>query len=132
MTERITCPVYEHAAKNGGQSAVISKDRGFSYQQLEESIDLAAENLKRLGVNPRERVAIISPNSVEYITALFALWRQGAVACLLSTRLPEGGTRACLQNISCVKSVTGTNFLKKSDPVTDFVTDFDLNAPADI
>ena len=132
MTERITCPVFEHAAKNGGQSAVINKDRSLSCQQLAESVDLAAEKFQRLGVKPRERVALVSTNSIEYVIALFALWRQGTVVCLLSTRLPEEGTRACLQNISCVKSVTGTNFLKKSVPVTDFVTDFDLNAPADI
>ncbi len=140
MTERITCPVFEHAAKHGGQSAVVGKDRSLSYQQLRESIDLAAENLQRLGVKPRERVALISPNTVEYIITLFALWRQGAIACLLSTRLPEEGVRSCLQNISCArtiapKSVTGTNFLlRKSVPVTDFGagTEYALNDPADI
>ena len=105
MTERITCPVFEHAKTHGAQSAVVSKDRTFSYQQLEDAIELAVENLKRLGVKPRERVALISPNTVEYIIALFALWRQGAIACLLSTRLPEEGARACLQNISCARTL---------------------------
>ena len=105
MTERITCPVFEHAAKNGGQSAVINKDRSLSCQQLAESVDLAAEKFQRLGVKPRERVALVSTNSIEYVIALFALWRQGTVACLLSTRLPEEGTRACLQNISCARTI---------------------------
>lgn len=140
MSERIACPVSQHAAKKGGQSAVVGKDRSFSYQQLRESIDLAAENLQRLGVKPRERVAVVAPNSVEYIVTLFALWRCGALACLLSTRLPEEGVRSCLQNIFCArtiapKSVTGTNFLlRKSVPVTDFGagTEYALNDPADI
>ncbi|MBI5415367.1 MAG: o-succinylbenzoate--CoA ligase, partial [Candidatus Omnitrophica bacterium] len=83
----------------------IARDRSLSYQQLEESITLAVENLKRLDVVPRERVALNSPNTVEYIVALFALWRQRAVACLLSPRLPEGGARACLQNISCARTI---------------------------
>ena len=104
MTER-TCPVFEHARKHGGQSAVITPERTLSYQQLEETIDLAARNLRRLGVKPRERVALNSPNTVEYIIALFALWRQGAVACLLSTRLPEEGARVCLRNISCGRTI---------------------------
>lgn len=112
MTERITCPVFEHASRRGpngqirgGQSAVVSKDHTLSYQQLEDAIELAVENLKHLGVKPRERVALISSNTIEYIIALFALWHQGAVACLLSTRLPEDGARACLQNISCARTL---------------------------
>lgn len=145
MTERITCPVFEHAREHGGQSAVVGKDRSLSYQQLEESIDLATHNLTRLGVKFRERVALISPNTVEYIITLFALWRQGAIVCLLSTRFPEEGVRSRLQNISCARTiapklVTGTNFpgtnffLRKSVPVTDFVagTEYALNDPADI
>ncbi len=133
MTDRIACPVNEHARRHGDQIAVITQDCTLSYQQLEDALDLATRNLTRLGVKPRERVAIISANTVEYIIALFALWRQGAVACLLSTRLPEEGTRACLKNISCVKSVTGTNFLKESGrPARKIVPVTDLNAPADI
>ena len=139
MTERITCPVYEHAAKHGGQIAVITQDCSLSCQQLEESIDLAVENLKRLGVKPRERVALISPNTVEYIIALFALWRLGAVACLLSTRLPEEGARACLKNISCARtiapeeiSIPGTRTFSERDEVRVPGTEYALNDSSDI
>ncbi|MBI5025050.1 MAG: o-succinylbenzoate--CoA ligase [Candidatus Omnitrophica bacterium] len=147
MTERITCPVFEHAFRGepngqtrGGQGAVLSKDRTFSYQQLEDAIELAVEHLKRLGVKPRERVAIISPSTIEYIIALFALWRQGAVACLLSMRLPEEGARACLQNISCARTIApaeipipGTRtFLEVRVPGNDAGNEYAVNAPADI
>ncbi len=126
MTARITCPVDEHAVKDGDRIALISNSRSLTYRQLNDAI-----HLKHFDVKPRERVAIISANTVDHIIALFALWRQGAVACLLSTRLPQEGIRTCLQNISCAKSVTGTNFqesssIKKLVPVTD------LNALADI
>lgn len=139
MTARITCPVFEHAAKHGGQSAVVGKDRSLSYQQLEGFIDLAAENLKRLGVKPRERVALISPNTVEYIITLFALWRQGAIACLLTTRLPEDGVRSSLQNISCARiispveiSIPGTRTFRGKDEVRFPGIEYVLDAPADI
>lgn len=166
MTERITCPVFEHASSrgepvgrshrspegedpngqtNGGQSAVVSKGRTLSYQQLEEAIELAVENLKRLGVKPRERVGLISPNTVEYIIALFALWRHGAVACLLSIRLPEESARACLQNISCARTIVPAALCQHFIPGTRTAqkvrvpgidgnagNEYAFNAPADI
>lgn len=168
MTERITCPVFEHASSrreptgrshrspprgeplaegeepngqtHGGQSAVLSKDRTFSYQQLEDAIELAVGNLKRLGVKPRERVAIISPSTIEYIIALFALWRQGAIACLLSTRLPKEGINAALKTIACARTLTpeeisspGTRTKQKVRvPGLESIRQHTLNDPADI
>ena len=163
MTERITCPVFEHASSqrpevpcgeeptgrshrspvgeelngqtSGGQSAVVSNNRTLSYQQLENAIELAVGNLKRLGVKPRERVALISPNMTEYIIALFALWRQGAVACLLSTRLPQEGARVCLQNISCARTLKGDSalfFVDDQGMKKGAVPFWGVNDPADI
>ena len=143
MTERITCPVFEHASShrepngqtNGGQSAVVGNNRTLSYQQLEGAIELAVEHLKRIGVKPRERVALISPNTIEYIVALFALWRQGAIACLLSTRLPQEGARVCLQNISCTRTLKGDSALFFADDQgikKGAVPFLGVNDPADI
>ncbi len=101
MTERTTCPVFEHAKKHGDEIALLSNDRSLTYQQLNDAI-----NAKQLEVKPRERVALISPNSIEYIIALFALWRQGAIPCLLSTRLPQEGVATALKSIACEKTIS--------------------------
>lgn len=135
MTERITCPVSRHAQEHGEKIALASNNRTLSYQQLEDAIELAVGNLNRLGVKPCERVALISPNMTEYIIALFALWRQGAIACLLSTRLPQEGARACLQNISCAKILKGDSALFYHLVITEkkgAVPFWGVNAPADI
>src|SRR3989338_6764119 len=128
MTERITCPVFEHAPcrprgspreapngqANGGQSAVVSSNHSLSYQQLEDAIELAVGNLDRLGVKPRERVALISSNTIEYIIALFALWRRGAIVCLLSARLPEKGISAALKTIACARTLAVDEIFQKA------------------
>ena len=132
MTERISCPVFAHTQKDGERIALVSNNRSLTCRQFNDAI-----HLKRLNVKPRERVALIAPNSIEYIVTLFALWRRGAVACLLSTRLPEEGIKAALKAIACTrtimpeKSVTGTNF-QESASIEELVPVTDLNAPSDI
>ncbi len=105
MTRRMECPLSHNARTLGDHPAIIRNHQITIYRQLEDKVCSAVECLKDCGVKPRERVAVISPNSVEYIITLFALWRHRAVACLVSTRLPEEGVRSCLQNISCVRTL---------------------------
>ncbi len=105
MTRLMECPLSQNARTLGDHPAIIRNNQITTYRQLEDKVCLAVERLKDCGVKPRERVAVISPNSVEYIITLFALWRHRAVACLVSTRLPEEGVRSCLQNISCVRTL---------------------------
>ena len=120
---------------SGGQSAVVSNNRTLSYQQLENAIELAVGNLKRLGVKPRERVALISPNMTEYIIALFALWRQGSGG-LPVEHAPAARGGACLPS----KYFLRQNFKRGQRPF--FVDDqgmkkgavpfWGVNDPADI
>lgn len=105
MTRLMECPLSQNARTLGDYPAIIRNHQITTYRQLEEEVCSAVERIKDCGVKPRERVALISPNSVEYIITLFALWRHRAVACLVSTRLPEEGVRSCLQNISCVRTL---------------------------
>ncbi len=130
MTERITCPVFDHASKNGEKIALLSNTRSLTYQQLNDAI-----HLKQLDVKTGECIALISPNSIEYIVTLFALWRQGAIPCLLSTRLPQEGANMVLKSIACTRtiSIPGTRTeLKVRVPGTEYGTEYALNDPADI
>ncbi|MBI5149607.1 MAG: o-succinylbenzoate--CoA ligase [Candidatus Omnitrophica bacterium] len=134
MTERITCPVFENGRNHGDKIALVSSTRSLTYPQLNDAI-----HLKQLDLKPRERVAIISTNTIEYIIALFALWRHGAVTCLVSTRLPEEGVKTALKNISCTRtlasipSIPGTRTDQKVRvPGTDAETEYVFNDPADI
>ncbi|MGN6271458.1 MAG: long-chain-fatty-acid--CoA ligase [Protaetiibacter sp.] len=53
--------------------------RETSYAELGEQIDHAAEGLRRLGVKPGDRVALILPNCPQHVVAFYAVLRIGAV-----------------------------------------------------
>ncbi|WP_020144837.1 long-chain-fatty-acid--CoA ligase [Terracoccus sp. 273MFTsu3.1] len=50
-----------------------------SYSDLGRRVDLASEGLRRLGVRPGDRVALVLPNCPEHIVAFYAVLRLGAV-----------------------------------------------------
>lgn len=50
-----------------------------SYSELGRQVDVAAEGLRRLGVRPGDRVALVLPNCPEHIVAFYAVLRLGAV-----------------------------------------------------
>ncbi len=81
--------------------AVVHGARSISYAQLFKAVSDAESNLQRLGVRSGDRAGIFAPNNPEYIITLLALWRIGAVACLLSTRLPNGILNEQLRSINC-------------------------------
>lgn len=53
--------------------------RETSYRDLGDRIARAAEGLRRLGVGPGDRVALIVPNSPQHVIAFYAVLRLGAV-----------------------------------------------------
>jgi len=50
-----------------------------SYSELGRQVDVAAEGLRRSGVRPGDRVALVLPNCPEHIVAFYAVLRLGAV-----------------------------------------------------
>ncbi|HET8896401.1 MAG TPA: long-chain-fatty-acid--CoA ligase, partial [Protaetiibacter sp.] len=53
--------------------------RETSYAELGEQIEHAAEGLRRLGVKPGDRVALILPNCPQHVVAFYAILRLGGV-----------------------------------------------------
>lgn len=81
--------------------AVLCGNQIFSYAQLFDTVSSTKTHLKRLGIQPEDRVGILSPNSPNYLIVLLALWQMRAVACPLSTRLSKNILNEQLQSIKC-------------------------------
>jgi long-chain acyl-CoA synthetase len=64
--------------------ALAFEQREFSIPQLDALANGLATVLEHRGVRPGERVALMSSNRPEFVTALWAIWRLGASAVLLS------------------------------------------------
>ncbi|HUQ94849.1 MAG TPA: acyl--CoA ligase family protein [Bryobacteraceae bacterium] len=71
----------------GDKVAVVEGDRRFTYRELEQRVHRLASALRKLGVRPGDRVAVLAPNSTLALETHFALPLLGAVLVMLNTRL---------------------------------------------
>jgi len=85
---------------NSDHAAIICGDRKILYSQLFHAVGVCAKQLRAIGIKPDNRVALCSPNSIEYIIALLSLWSLKAIACPLNTRLPNEALENQLQQIN--------------------------------
>jgi len=97
----ITCPVYKNTQKSGNQLAIINGIFQLNYSLLNAQIEQTVDKLKILGTRKYQRIGVLGENGIELIIILLALWRIGAVSCLLSTRLPIESLNNILQTCHC-------------------------------
>ncbi len=71
----LTKPVFTFPHQNGFT---------LSYQELNERVDTAAQNLLELGFNKGDRLAIILPNTIELAVAYFAASKLGLITTMLN------------------------------------------------
>ena len=57
--------------------------RSISFGALETRIERTAGGLRSIGVNPRDRVALMIPPGIDLAVAVYSCWRMGAVAVLV-------------------------------------------------
>ncbi|MFA1538676.1 AMP-binding protein [Actinomadura monticuli] len=60
--------------------ALIFFGRQLTYRDLREAVDRFADGLRRLGVQPGDRVALILPNCPQQVIAFYGVLRRGAIA----------------------------------------------------
>ena len=104
MTE-IRCPLEEAAERHGQRPAVVSGSRVVSYAEFHDRVAQMTAALRQAGCNPGERVAILAPNSPDYLVWFLAVLRLGAVCCPMNTRLPNRTVADLLRRIECRKLV---------------------------
>jgi len=107
----IRCPLSEAARRYKDLPALITNNNIISYDQYDRLVASAAYRLKNTGVTPGERVAIVSPITIEFPIFLMALFRIGAVACPISLRLPQQTVAEYIKRIRCSKIFDLTNQL---------------------
>ena len=78
--------------------AVVDGGRRFTYSQLQERVHRLASALRRSGVAPGDRVAVLAPNSPTALEPHFAVPLLGAVLVMLNTRLQAGEIRWILNH----------------------------------
>ena len=125
----IPCPLYENAQNHGELAAIICDKRTITYLEFNQAVCATSKHLLDLGVREGKRIAIYSPNSVNYLIVLVSLWRIGAIACLLSTRLSEQQISKQLDDIDCSYLICRENSFLKAQNIS--FTKYNLNELVD-
>ena len=73
-------------ARHANDEALVCADRRISYAELERSAARVAAGLARDGVRAGDRVAILCANEPEFVFALLAAFRLGAIAVPINVR----------------------------------------------
>jgi fatty-acyl-CoA synthase/feruloyl-CoA synthase len=76
-----------NANRVGEREAIVTAERRWTWRALEIEIANAAAAFNAFGVRKHDRIAILSPNSPEFIIASHAASRLGAIVVPVNTRL---------------------------------------------
>lgn len=89
-----------HAGRQPDAAALLDAETGktLSYRSLDRGVAATVTLLRKRGVGPRDRVAVIARNSVEQIILQLACARAGAILVALNWRLTAVELRALLDD----------------------------------
>jgi fatty-acyl-CoA synthase len=99
--------------------AVVEGDRRFTYAQFRERAHRLASALRRHGVAPGDRVAVLAPNSVTALEPHYGVPLAGAVLVMLNIRLKAQELAWMLKHCEAKVLIADPQLLPVLDPVRD-------------
>ncbi|MEU4842507.1 class I adenylate-forming enzyme family protein [Nocardia testacea] len=99
-----------------GPTVLAFEEREYTRAQLDSAADDLAEALAQRGVRAGQRVALMSSNRPEFVTAVLAVWRVGAAVVLLSPAWKRAEVAHALE-------ITGAQHALGDHPVLAELTD---------
>ncbi|CAM2005620.1 non-ribosomal peptide synthetase/type I polyketide synthase [Acanthopleuribacter pedis] len=88
-----------HAAACPEQAALSDGQTTLTYAALYRRVQHLAADLRRRGIGPEKRVAVVAEPSIARLGALLAIWHSGGVAVVIDADQPEPRRRAMLQRL---------------------------------
>ena len=94
-----------NAHREPNREALIYRENRYTYQELDRKVNQTAHAIAHLGVGHGDRVALMAPNSDQFVIAYYALLKLGAIvvptnirlaAPELSYQLEDSGSRMLL------------------------------------
>src|SRR5262249_7092485 len=113
--------VADAAREHPSLPALIFKGRTLTYRALDELSDGCAAALAALGVKRGDRVALLLPNTPQFVIAEIAAWKLGAIVAPLNPTYAEPELEAALGDNGAETIVTLTRFytrVKRIQPRT--------------
>ena len=116
MVQNDMDPIHRHAQASPESLALWTSSRKWSYAELDSAVTATCHRLQRRNVHRETRVAVHLERSLELIVLLWALWRAGAVAVPLSTRLPDAEVGRQAERVGCAALISGQAGVREHVP----------------
>ncbi|MGN6721189.1 MAG: AMP-binding protein, partial [Marmoricola sp.] len=71
------------------EDALIQGELRWTWRELDQRVSALAQQLSERGVKPGQCVLLDGPNHPEFVQAMFAIWRLGAVVAPVNSRLHD-------------------------------------------
>jgi long-chain acyl-CoA synthetase len=98
------------ASRHGSEPALLFKGATLTYGELQAQSNAFAAALVELGVRPRDRVALVLPNSPQFFVCEFGAWKAGATVVPLNPIYSEREFEHALEETRTRVVVTLTLF----------------------
>jgi len=109
------CPVHRHAQARPAALALHAPDRQWTYAALDDAVSSAQQAMER----GDRRVAFAPSRTAQSVIRFWALWRTGATAVPLSSRLPPAERRRQAEHVGAdvgLQKGDGSNEIPKEGP----------------
>ena len=103
----------DSAARQPSHACTNFFGKRMSYAAVKEASDRLAAGLQELGVQPGDRVALLLPNSPQFVIAYYAILKAGAVVAPLNPVQPGGELARQLSDCGAQTAITIPLFLEK-------------------
>ena len=108
-----------HLTDRAEKVAIVSGERALTYRQLAEAVNRFGNVLLGLGVRMEERVALLLPDSPEWVMAFFGAIKIGAVAVPLNTLLTSKDYEYLLNDSRARVLVLHADWLDRIGPIRE-------------
>ena len=92
----------EQVARAPGRTAARFEDQSLTYEELNDRADRMGRRMRRLGVGPDSRVALLARRSIDLLTAILAVFKAGGVYVPVNPLYPPKRTRQVLSQSGCL------------------------------
>lgn len=111
--------LYKRALLSPKQEALVVGDVRYTYRELNERANRAADAMKKLGVKPGDHVAILALNEPEFIELYFGLGKIGAVLVPINFRLAPPEVAYIATDCEAAIMVVGAEFFPVVEAIRD-------------
>jgi len=119
--ENFYAMLHSVAQENPSKRAIFIGEKRYTYAQFLESVDRFSRALELIGVGRGDKVALICPNSIEFVQSVFAVSKLGAVVVPINTMLKNEEYRYILSDSGAKVLITSSKFLKEVGDLCDSV-----------